>query len=896
MKTTTRIFGLTAAMILSGVAFAHAQQQAPQQPGSQAPASSAAGAATAAPQAQQPQQPAPGGSVLTTVTREVRVDVVVTDKKGNYVRDLKKEDFKVWEGNKEQGVNNFTFGADPARPLDQQRHYMVLYFDNSSMDLSDQPQARQAAQKFIDANAGPDRVMAVMDFGGSLNVEQNFTTDAVKLKAAVSGIHTSAVESNASASNDGSPVNPGLQSIGNAAQEFGAYTMLLSLRSVAKNLAAIPGRKSLILFTAGFGLSPDRMSELTATIDACNKANVAVYPVDVRGLTTMMPTSQNVAPKRDGEAASAVSEVEHVYTLASLRRGTHGSVRSVSFSSMGHGTSRPRVERAGAQPRIAFPGPASVYATNARARFTLIAMPQHGGGGGAGGGGGHAGGGGGTGGGGTSGGGTGHGGTGGTGGGGTGHGGTGTGTGHGGGGGSVNNNLAAYNTAMSSRALLPHMPSSAATNQQVMYMLAEGTGGFPILNTNDLLGGLQKIASEQDEYYLLGYAPQDSPDGSCHTLKVKVERSGMNVRARSGYCNVKSSDALAGKPIETQLEAHATDTTPNVAMNGASGAAGVAVAAGPMSPAFEVPYFYTAPNEARVDVAAQVAPSDIVFTKEKGKYHADVNILGVAKKPDGTTAAHFSDSVTLDLEKDDWEKFQKQPMQYENQFLVAPGKYNFTLVVSGGADKFSKMATPLNIDPFDGKRLALSAPLLSSQIAKLTEEDQSLDAVLISDKVPFIAHDMQIYPSSTNRFKKTDQVGLYTQVYVPQLAASGGANGAPPSLASTQPANGTAAATPPAPANTPAATAGAAAPVAPAAPAKVAVKVRFVVQDKSNKVVFQTQPIDVTPFATPGNPVVPVALKVPVDALAPGDYVLKIQAGDTVGNLSAVRTTELTVQ
>jgi hypothetical protein len=600
--------------------------------------------------------------------------------------------------------------------------------------------------------------------------------------------------------------------------------------------------------------------------------------------------SQNVAPTRGGDVTA-----EPRYSLSALRAAsTHASgahTRGTNGASASH-----RVDAL-----------LSVHRTNARARVALIAMPQHGGGAG-GGGGGHAGGGGGTGGGGTSGGGTGggKGGTGGTGGTGGGHGTGGTGGAPRSGGGGNYNNLASYNTANQARSLLPHMPASSATNQQVMYMLAEGTGGFPILNTNDLLGGLQKIASEQDEYYLLGYSPQDSPEGSCHTLKVKVERSGMNVRARSGYCNVKSSDMLAGKPIETQLEAHATEMTPNAATNGASGAAaGATGAGGAMSPAFEVPFFYTAPNEARVDVAAQVAPSDVVFTKEKGKYHADVNILGVAKNADGTTAAHFSDSVTLDLEKDDWERFQKQPMQYENQFLVAPGKYNFTLVVSGGTDKFAKLATPLNIDPFDGKKMTLSAPLLSSQIAKLTEEDQSLDAVLISDKVPFIAKDMQIYPSSTNRFKKTDQVGIYAQIYVPQLAAS---SGAPPSLTSTQPAASAGAATGAAapaatpPAGAPAANASAqptaaTAPAPAATPGKVAVKVRFIILDpKSNKNVFQTQPIDVTPFATPGNPMVSIALKVPVDTLVPGDYLIKMQAGDTAGGLSAIRTTSLTVE
>jgi len=71
------------------------------------------------------------------------------------------------------------------------------------------------------------------------------------------------------------------------------------------------------------------------------------------------------------------------------------------------------------------------------------------------------------------------------------------------------------------RTIVPPLPVSAVPNQQILAALAEGTGGFTIFNTNDLLGGLQRIASEQNEFYLLGYVPADSPEGSCHTLKVK---------------------------------------------------------------------------------------------------------------------------------------------------------------------------------------------------------------------------------------------------------------------------------------------------------------------------------------------------------------------------------------
>jgi VWFA-related protein len=896
---------LAAVLILCGAVFVYAQQaqqaggaQQSSTPatGAQSPAS-AAGAAS--PQAQAPVQQSPlHGPALKSETREVRVDVIVTDKKGAYIHDLKKEEFKIWEDNKEQPVNSFTFGADPNAPLQAQRHYMVLYFDNSSMDLSDQPRARAAAMKFIDANAGPDRVMAVMDFGGTLRVEQNFTTDVPKLKDAVTGIQGSATSPSETASSTGSMANPGFHSLGNAAADFGAYTLLLSIRNVAKNLSEIPGRKSLILFTAGFSLNSERMSELTATVDACNKANVAVYPVDVRGLTTMM--TKNSAPREGDSTRIRLASLRKrdeiarpTATLAAVRRShatnadSSGSLRCVTHSAqglyrVGCGAAaiarQPERRNAAYDPR-----------ERRNANLILVASPQHGGGGG---GGGHAGGGGGgtTGGGGgtTGGGGTGHGGTtGGTGGGGTG--------GRGGGAPGNINNMNNYNNQMNqSRLLLPHMPASAATNQQVMYMLAEGTGGFPILNTNDLLGGLQKIASEQDEYYLLGYVPAESAEGSCHTLKVKVERSGMNVRARSGYCNVKSNDLLAGKPVENELEAHATSGSPaaNVAAlaSGASGAAAVA------NGSFEVPYFYTAANEARVDVAAQLPASDVVFTKEKGKYRADVNILGVAKLSDGTVAAHFSDEVTMDLEKDDYEAFQKKPMQYENQFLIAPGKYNFTLVVGGGPDKFSKLESSLAVDPFDGKKMALSSPVLSNQMAKLSDDTAALDAELISDKVPLIVKGIQLTPSSSNHFKKSETLGLYAQIFVPQL----GSSDMPPSLTGAKPADGAASA--PAANAAPATSAGAStapatAGTAAAAPAATQVKVKYVIQDvKTKKVVYATSPIDVTSFGQPGNPVVSFALKVPVDTLAPGDYTLLMQASDNANNMTPIRSTTFSVE
>src|SRR6266568_2598384 len=239
-----------------------------------------------------PQAASPADQQPTVVIKKesklVHVDAVVADKKGNYIRDLTQNDFKVFEDNKEQPISTFSSGADAATQASGQRHYLILFFDNSTMAAPDQIQARSAAAKFIEANAGPDRMMAVVDFGGSLRIVQNFTANADVLRAAVSGVKGSAVDPNAPPDVPVTVASTGLpsmgSSLGNAAADFGARSMLLAVRSLAKNLRSIPGRKMVVLFSGGFPLTQENQSELTATIDACNKSNVAVYALDARGL------------------------------------------------------------------------------------------------------------------------------------------------------------------------------------------------------------------------------------------------------------------------------------------------------------------------------------------------------------------------------------------------------------------------------------------------------------------------------------------------------------------------------------------------------------------------------------------------------------------------------------
>jgi len=782
----------------------------------QNPAAPAAQAAPAESPAAQAPAPPPANSSNTTVikaeSRVVAVDAVITDKKGNYVRDLTQAEFKVFEDKQEQPIVNFSNASAGAYAT----RYLVLFFDDSTMSAASQMWARKAAAHFIDSTASSRRLMAIVEYGGTIHVSQNFTANTDRLKQIVANINTGSIHSNEQiappqlAFGSGAPAG----SLGNSESDFAARSMLLALRSLAKNLLSVPGRKTLILFSEGFPLTPDRQSELTATIDACNKANVAIYPMDAAGLQVSPGGLDPSAPIGQPGAPRTQLRTPDRPSLGSseIIRDTQTADRST-----------PNSPRGAHLVLAAFsPNPA-------------VSPAQHGGGGGGGtgGGGGHGGGAGSPPGGGSGG----SGGTGGTGGkggsGGTGTGGTGGsgGTGHGGGGGLPTNINYLNNTNQTNaREIIPLIPDTVGGNQQVLFALASGTGGLTIFNTNDLAAGLEKIGRELDEYYILGYTPVRTADGNCHTINVKVVRSGLSVRARSGYCDVKIADALLNQPEGKALEARASSAQP-----------------GTIPVSLEAPYFYIAPNVAHVNLTMQIPSSSVNFQKEKKDFHVDVNVLGIAYHPDGSVGARFSDVVHVDVAKDNIKDFNKQPFVYMNGFDAAPGKYNLKMVMSTGGESFATAQLPLEIDPYDGKQFGLSSVAMSKDARPLAAISSVVDNELLDERQPLIVKSMQVMPSPDNHFKKTDQVSFYTEIYEPLVGSS--------------------------------------------TPFKVGIKYT-IVDAKTNQPALSSGLMLANSFIIQGSPVMPIALFIRSASLPPGDYHLLVQAIDDQDHQSPERSTD----
>lgn len=75
--------------------------------------------------------------------------------------------------------------------------------------------------------------------------------------------------------------------------------------------------------------------------------------------------------------------------------------------------------------------------------------------------------------------------------------------------------------------------------------LAEETGGFAIVNTNDFAGELKRVDAETSDYYVLGfYSSNPDPTRRTRQLEVKVDRPGVMVQSRRAY-----SLKTEGKPL-----------------------------------------------------------------------------------------------------------------------------------------------------------------------------------------------------------------------------------------------------------------------------------------------------------------------------------------------------------
>jgi len=214
------------------------------------------------------------------------------------------------------------------------------------------------------------------------------------------------------------------------------------------------------------------------------------------------------------------------------------------------------------------------------------------------------------------------------------------------------------------------------------------------------------------------------------------------------------------------------------------------------------------------------------------------------------------------------EEFAAKPYHYENQFEVSPGKYDLKVVFNSGGQNFGKQEMPLSIDTYDGNQYSMSALVPTTEFHQLGQEDPLMssktDADLIEGKTPLIAGPFEFTAPAAYHFKTDSRVAVYFEIYDSLLAAEDTPAEPPPAAGPAAPADPL----------------GLHKTEAPAASDKKVLAELRILDRQTGETKLDSGGVDISNFIHKGNPVMPVALNLPVKDLKPGGYRLEIRSAD----------------
>jgi len=440
-------------------------------------------------------QPAPQkveqAGVIKVQASSVVVDVIVTDKKGRHVSDLKASDFAVFDNGVPQKVAAFeppkheaavpsaaaeTGPSETHQPEtlptapQQEAHdvssvrFITLVLDLGGLEPGSAGKARVAAAEYVKKTVAKGDFVAVYRVDHTLHLDVPFTQDKQRIvdalerggSIAAAGAVSSVVlndtqqqirdlesevygfgsaagpgagqASSLSAHGEGQFAESELESLRAyiwTQSIFQARAIYMALRAIAQAYRNLPGRKNVVIFSEGFIHSPEAESEMAAVIDMANRANVAFYIVEAKGLTAAFEAGSSAPDDPSGTRS---------------RETFNASQEGVGFR---HG-------------------------------YTEF---DH----------------------------------------------------------------------------LMRLGGDELQRQDLGQVAAE-TGGLYIKNQNDLVHGLELADSDLREFYTLVYQPSDTRyDGSYHKIKVDVLTSGYSVRYRRGYWAIPPGQEVMMTPATAQL-------------------------------------------------------------------------------------------------------------------------------------------------------------------------------------------------------------------------------------------------------------------------------------------------------------------------------------------------------
>jgi VWFA-related protein len=217
-----------------------------------------------------------------------------------------------------------------------------------------------------------------------------------------------------------------------------------------------------------------------------------------------------------------------------------------------------------------------------------------------------------------------------------------------------------------------------ASQSEILWQLANGTGGKFLNNTNDLGGAFAKLVEAPEVTYLLGFSPEDlSPNGNFHSLKVNVkEVRGLDVQARHGYY-APNHLASAGENAKEEIHkaVFGREEIHDIAIDVATELSKVS------------------DSETKVTIVAKVDITKLPYRKIDGKKSDDVEVVCSLFDRNGGYIEGVSNTIVLRLVDNVRFNRENGTIPVRAEFKVPAGAYVIRLVAR---DSEGEMMTAQN--------------------------------------------------------------------------------------------------------------------------------------------------------------------------------------------------------
>lgn len=681
-----------------------------------------------------PQQPKPASSknqdTLKIETELVQIDLVVTDKQGKPVHDLKREDFELYEDGKKQTLTHFAVGTakQPARWITPEKkqsaktsapietaattgatagRYIVLAVDDFHLASANLTYVKRTLQKFIAEQMVAGDQIAIVTTSGNVGLFQQFTDQRDVLERAINRL--SIQERNIV-----DPSNiPYITEHQAELIEFGDKDALeLAIADLVRREGLLQGGGGSE--QAGGGNSPPRQSSGGGRGGGQSQQNQS-------SSSNGAPTQRDSWEYRVRTQARLVLAMSGNYTQATLDT-LENVIRSLrplvgrkmmvllsdGFFLSGTGVYSKRFDLRRITDAATRSG-VVIYSIDARGLATLAL------------------------------------------------------------GGDASERVEMDVSLANAQSRI--QMSALNAKRDGLYALAAETGGTLFYNNNDLNLGLQRVLDANETYYVLAYEPPESRrDGRFHKIEVRVaNRPELKVRTRNGYfspddkaekaeraekkAEEKRQEKLKSLPPEKQAQEVKTATDKQLA-------AGI----GSLFPLPDVPVklavdFVDLTDGSGALVNVLIDSNDLRLEETKGRLQGTLDLAGYFFDERGKVAASFNERININIKPETLGHVRQQGINYRRMTLLKPGFYQARIAVrEAQTGQLGSANGWVEIPALKPNQLMLSGILLSEPSQQTTQVVPTSPAEQSNGVIPRLS-------SASRRFKSGGNMDLLLFVY-----------------------------------------------------------------------------------------------------------------------------------